>query len=140
MATAVNLALRIEDLAAEVKEAAGDAPVKASIRYELAERRIEAEIARLLSYVVISEQKRGRVPNRESATAKLYTSELEQRIAGTTMRLLGLHSLIVEGLGAVRGGGHGRFYLTSVASTIGGGTSEIMRNVIAMRGLGLPRS
>ena len=140
VATAVNLALRIEDLAAEVKRAAGDAPIKTSIRFELAERRIEAEIARLLSYVVISEQKRGRVPNRESATAKLYTSELEQRIAGTTMRLMGLHSLIVGGTAAVQGGAHGRFYLTSVASTIGGGTSEIMRNVIAIRGLGMPRS
>jgi alkylation response protein AidB-like acyl-CoA dehydrogenase len=140
VATAVNQALLVEDLAALARETAGEAPIKTSIRYELAERRIEAEIGQLLSYVVISEQKRGRVPNRESATAKLYTSELEQRIAGTTMRLLGLHSLIVEGPAAVRGGAHGRFYLTAVASTIGGGTSEIMRNVIAMRGLGLPRS
>ena len=140
VATAVNLALQVEELAATAKQLGGGAPVKASLRCELAERRIEAEIAQLLSYVVISEQKRGKVPNRESATAKLYTSELQQRLAATGMKLEGLRALVLDGPTAVRGGAPGRYYMTSVASTIGGGTSEIMRNVIALRGLGLPRS
>ena len=140
VATAVNQVMRIQDLAALAKRQAGAVPVKASFRFELAERRIEAEIGQMLSYVVISEQKRGRVPNRESATAKLYTSELEQRISNTAVKLLGLPALILDGPAAVELGAHGRHYMTTVASTIGGGTSEIMRDVIALRGLGLPRS
>ena len=139
VATAVNQILRIQDLAALAKELASPARVKTSMRHELAERRIEAEIGQMLSYVVISEQKRGMVPNRESATAKLYTSELEQRISNTAVKLLGLPALVLDGPAAIEQGAHGRHYMTTVASTIGGGTSEIMRGVIALRGLGLPR-
>ena len=140
VATATNQALLVEDLAALVKERTGNEPVKDTIRFELSDRRIEAEVAKLLSYLVISEQKRGNIPNRESATAKLFTSELQQRLSNTSMHVLGLFSLLLDGPSAVRDGAYGRSYMTAVASTIGGGTSEIMRMVISQRGLGMPRS
>ena len=65
---------------------------------------------------------------------------MDQRIAATGLKLMGLYGQVM------RGGPHtamdGRFtnlYLYATASTIGGGTSEIQRNIIAQRGLGLPR-
>jgi alkylation response protein AidB-like acyl-CoA dehydrogenase len=112
-----------------------------SIRAELAERAIEAEIARLISYRIISMQKRGQLPNYEASMNKLFRSEVAQRIAQTGMKAIGLYG------NSYRGDRHAPLkarlstaYLTSVSATIAAGTSEIQRNVIATRGLGLPRS
>lgn len=105
---------------------------------DLADRVIEAAVARLMSYQVISMQNAGLIPNKEASIAKLYTGELEQRIALTGMRLLGLYGQLIDE-GAPIGGSLARMYLYAVAITIGGGTSEIQRNIIAMRGLGMPK-
>ena len=111
---------------------------RAALRYELAERTVEAQIARLISYRVISMQNAGLVPNKEASTAKLYASELEQRIALTAQKTVGLYGQLFDS-GAPLGGSLARMYLYALAVTIGGGTSEIQRNIIAMRGLGMPR-
>lgn len=112
----------------------------------LAERSIEAETARLMSYRVISLQNRGQVPNHEASAVKIYAGELNQRIANTAMNIMGLPGLLTRGENgsandrhAPNKGRFGRVYLQSVASTIAGGTSEINRGIIATRGLGLPR-
>jgi alkylation response protein AidB-like acyl-CoA dehydrogenase len=105
----------------------------------LADRAVEAEIARLMSYQVISMQSAGLIPNRESSGAKLYASELEQRIALTGLHALGMNGQLVDREDAPLRGALARMYLYGVALTIGGGTSEIQRNIIAMRGLGMPR-
>ena len=112
----------------------------------LAERSIEAETARLMSYRVISLQNRGQVPNHEASAVKIYAGELNQRIANTAMNIMGLPGLLTRGekgsandRHAPNKGRFGRVYLQSVASTIAGGTSEINRGIIATRGLGLPR-
>jgi alkylation response protein AidB-like acyl-CoA dehydrogenase len=80
-------------------------------------------------------------PNHEASVSKLYGSELTQRIAQTGVQLLGQAGLLAPGSGAAApfGGGLARAYLESVGSTIAAGTSEVQRNVIAQRGLGLPR-
>ena len=67
------------------------------MRWELADRTVEASVARLLSYRVVSMQNRGLVPNREASIAKLYVSELEQRIASSAMRLLGMSAQVQRG-------------------------------------------
>ncbi|MGB2694196.1 MAG: acyl-CoA dehydrogenase family protein [Dehalococcoidia bacterium] len=110
------------------------------IRYELADRAIEAQVERMLSYQVIGMQARGLVPNKESSVAKLYASELDQRIAATGLKLLGLYGQVMrDSPHAAMNGRMPPYYLYATTSTVGGGTSEIQRNIVAQRGLGLPR-
>jgi alkylation response protein AidB-like acyl-CoA dehydrogenase len=71
---------------------------------------------------------------------KLYASELGQRIARTAIKVTGLYGqLLGEGEWSPRRGRYGQMYVQTLASTIAGGTSEVQRNIIATRGLGLPR-
>ena len=109
-------------------------------RTEFVDRWVEAGVAKLLSYQVISIQASGRVPNHEASIAKLYNSELGQRIARTAMTAFGLSGGLTDPKRAPLSGRAAMTYMGSVASTIAGGTSEVQRNVIATRGLGLPRA
>lgn len=110
------------------------------LRIELAERAIEAQVESLICYRIITMQERGEIPNKESSIAKLYSSELDVRLAVTGMHLAGLYSqLDARESDLPLDGRLPRFYMHSTTSPIGGGTSEIQRNIIAMRGLGLPR-
>ena len=86
-------------------------------------------------------QARGEIPNYEASMTKRYASELGQRIAALGMHVLGMSGQILERRGphARMGGRVGYGYMGAVSSTIAGGTSEIQRNIIAQRGLGLPR-
>jgi alkylation response protein AidB-like acyl-CoA dehydrogenase len=144
IASAAATRRSLEELVDYCSEGRGDGRSlmsETTIRNRLAEIAIETEAGRFLSYRVASMQARGEVPNMEASVAKLYHSELSQRLAGTGIQIMGLH-------GQVRGESkkwarlRGEFtltYMTSVGLTIAGGTSEIMRNIIAQRGLGLPR-
>jgi alkylation response protein AidB-like acyl-CoA dehydrogenase len=110
------------------------------VRYELADRLIETDVATMLSYRVISMQNRGMVPNHEASLLKLYTTEMNQRIARTGMKVIGLYGMLGRNEErAPRRGGFATTFLRSIANTIEGGTSEIQRNIVAQRGLGLPR-
>ncbi len=108
------------------------------LRYELSDRMVETEVARMLSYRVASMQARGLIPNYEASSLKLFSTELNQRIARTAIHVLGLYGQL-KGETAPNRGGWLATYLRSQAYTIEGGTSEIQRNIIAQRGLGLPR-
>jgi alkylation response protein AidB-like acyl-CoA dehydrogenase len=142
IASSTNLVLSVGDLLSWAREHKDDPACALSVNpglcLDLADRAIEAEVARLMSYQVISMQNAGLIPNKEASIAKLYTGELEQRIALTGMQLLGLYGQLIDE-GAPIGGSLARMYLYAVAITIGGGTSEIQRNIIAMRGLGMPK-
>jgi alkylation response protein AidB-like acyl-CoA dehydrogenase len=71
---------------------------------------------------------------------KLFTSEMGQKIAALGMKLTGPYGMIVGGHKEYAAAGrYGSGYVNAVASTIAGGTSEIQRNIMAQRGLGLPR-
>ena len=111
------------------------------LRQEIADRYVEAHVAKLFSERVISIQHRGDVPNYEASVSKFFTTELSQRIYRTAVRTLGLY-------GGLWGNDDprtpmrtkwSRNYVSTTAATIGGGTSEIQRNIVATRGLGLPR-
>jgi alkylation response protein AidB-like acyl-CoA dehydrogenase len=108
----------------------------ATLRHDVAQRVVEAEVMYQFSLRIISMQNRGQLPNDEASMAKLFNSELSQRVAQTCMQVLGLRAQVVEGEDE---SSFGRLYLGMVPATIRGGTSEVQRNVIATRGLGLPR-
>ena len=83
---------------------------------------------------------KGLVPNVESSILKLTTTELSRELADTTMAIFGPYGQLWEGSQwAPFKGLAPRGYLDCISATIGAGTSEIQRNIIAMRGLGLPR-
>ncbi len=140
---AIGMKQSLEEIIAFAREHA-DEPVSTLktnpvLRYELADRMIEVEVARMLSYRVASLQNRGLIPNYEASLLKLYSTELNQRIARTAMKVLGLYGQIRDREHSPTKGRWTQTFLRSVAYTIEGGTSEIQRNIIAQRGLGLPR-
>jgi alkylation response protein AidB-like acyl-CoA dehydrogenase len=108
----------------------------AGLRQEIAQRYIETEVMFQYSFRIISMQSKKLLPNYEASMAKLYNSELAQRVAQTAMQCLGLTGNLMDDPIA---GSIPKSYLVSVPATIRGGTSEVQRNVIAERGLGLPR-
>ena len=114
---------------------------KPEIRNRLADLSIEIEIAASLSYRVASLQAGGKAPNYEATIAKLYSTELTQRFSSTGIELLGMYGpLHPKSKWAKLKGGMERGYQLSVSATIAGGTSEVMKTIGAIRGLGLPRA
>jgi len=110
------------------------------VRQKIAQLAIEVAVARVLSYRVAWMLDQGEVPDYETALIKLVSTELKQRVANIGMQLLGLYSpLTRDSPWAQIEGEMQRLYESNVYETIGAGSSEIMRNVIAIRGLGLPR-
>lgn len=106
------------------------------LQCDLAERYVETEVMYQFSLRVISMQNRGQIPNHEASAAKLFSSELSQRLAQTGMQVAGLKANLLEDGPASSLAHH---YIGMVPATVRGGTSEVQRNVIATRGLGLPR-
>ncbi len=111
-----------------------------TVRSEFADRWIEAATARMLSYVVVTIQASGRVPNHEASIAKLFNTELSQRIARSAMKMIGTNGMLIDSKSAPMRGRAPQSYMQTVSSTIAGGTSEVQRNIVATRGLGLPRA
>ena len=113
---------------------------KTLVRQKLAEMAIQLEVCRLLYYRLPYMLDKGQVPNYQSSMEKLFVTEVMQRISGIGMEILGLYGqLDTNDEEAPLDGKVGLFYRWSVVETIYGGTSEIQRNIIAMRGLKLGR-
>ncbi len=111
------------------------------VRNKLAELVLEVEVSRLLAYRMAWLVDRGEVPTYQASTTKLVSTELLLRVANAGMQILGLSGQLVEGdkWAPLRGRFH-RMYLWSISDPIAGGTSEIQRNILATRGLSLPKS
>ena len=115
------------------------------VRNQLAQLQIDLEMGRLLVYRVAWMLTKGGVPNYEAAMAKCFCTEVEQRIAQTVSSLLGDYAVLLPGPPVGRAGSPAarlagrvaREYLYAPAYTIQGGTSNILRNIMAIRGLGL---
>jgi alkylation response protein AidB-like acyl-CoA dehydrogenase len=110
-----------------------------SVRQKLVDLAIEINVARnLIRYVVWLQDKR--VPGEETSILKLFVCELYQKIARAGLEILGPYGQLRKNSKyAVLEGAMEHFFRATYVVTIGGGTSEIMRNIIAIRGLGLPR-
>jgi 3-oxocholest-4-en-26-oyl-CoA dehydrogenase alpha subunit len=109
------------------------------VRHRLAQLYIEFTMGKFLVYRVAWLLTRGTIPNAESAAAKAFCTEYEQRLAQVATELLGLHGLLMPGSPRARLQGRiARACLYAPAYTIQGGTSTILRNIVALRGLGLP--
>ena len=115
--------------------------MRPGVRTAITDRYIESEVGFNFSFRIVSMQASGLIPNYEASTSKLFMSELVQTTARTATRALGLHAN-VWAEDSKWTPMHAYFthrYVTTIPNTIGGGTSEIQRNIIATRGLGLPR-
>ena len=140
-----NAKRELEKLIAYAKRPHGRAPgVRIAddplARAAIAQQYVETEVARCLSYRVAWMQSRGLVPNHEASISKVFGTEFTQRTARAGLNLLGLGGALKPASPHAKlGGAFCQMYLSSVARTIGAGTSEIQRNIIASRGLGLPR-
>ena len=109
-------------------------------RLALADTATEVEIGQLLGYRVSWMQSRGLVPNQEASMSKMFGSETQQRLARRGVNMFGLRGQLRLGPHQSSVGAEfANYYLSSVALTIAAGTSEIQRNIIATRGLSLPR-
>jgi len=133
----------LEELTEYVKEARDRGLTDrelAVVRRKLADMAVEIEVGRMLAYRIVSLQSRGIIPNYEASASKLYGTEMMRRFFDAGLSILGLYGQLKRDSRWSRVQGRWeRGYLASLGGTVGGGTSEIQRNVIAIRGLGLPR-
>ena len=121
----------------------GGAPLSRDpvVRRQLATVATEIEALRMLFYRAGWLIQRGRPITYESALAKVMADELGQKVAALGMELLGPYGPLAAGSRwAKLGGAIQHMYQTSLGHTIAGGTSEVLRGTVAVRGLGLPRA
>jgi alkylation response protein AidB-like acyl-CoA dehydrogenase len=133
---------KIEALCEHVSKAQRDGePLRADprVRQAVAQAVTQLEVARMLQRRVVSEALKGRVPTVESSMYKLFMTELGQRVSDAALEILGPAAQLKPGVeDAPLNGRFERSYRYTVVDTIGGGASEIQKNIIARRGLGLP--
>ncbi len=109
------------------------------IRDRVAQQWIELQALKFTNYRALTTLMRTGVPGPEGSIAKLHWSESNQRLGKLALEILG-HRAQLDGDDAVWSGYWQYQQLRSRGNTIEAGTSEILRNIIAERVLGLPRS
>ncbi len=110
------------------------------VRDRLAVLACETETARLLALQAIMPKADGSAPLVEAAIGKVFASELGERLAESAIDLLGPSALLTRGEADAPIQGAIDYTLRqAIMMVVGGGTAEVQRNMIAQRGLGLPR-
>jgi len=114
-------------------------PFDAVLRYRLAELLAQCEMAKLIHYRAIWMMEKGTIPTYEAAMDKLYNCELAQRASDFGTQVFGNYGGLLPGSKFACLNGWPSFsYLDTISYPIMAGTSEIDRNVIAVKGLDLP--
>jgi alkylation response protein AidB-like acyl-CoA dehydrogenase len=102
------------------------------IRQRLAQLMIEAEVLRLNAYRGLTATMRTGVPGPEGSLGKWHWSEINQSLTELAMDIAGPRAMLAEDEWTYR-------FLRARANSIEGGTTEILKNIVAERVLGLPR-
>jgi len=109
------------------------------VRRMMAELEVEFEVGRLLMYKAACVMDEGRPPTVEAAASKVYGTSFEQKLATVAMEVLGPHGLLWhDSPGAPIQGLVLHSYLASKGYSLQAGSTEVLKNIIATRGLGLP--
>jgi alkylation response protein AidB-like acyl-CoA dehydrogenase len=118
----------------------GSAPLQTpGLRRRIGQAEADVEAAELMGYQAASLLDSGVIPTVEVSVEKIFTSELRQRIADLAIDLLGPDGLLAyRSPGAPEDGKFERLYRVSPLMRFGGGTNEVLRDVIAQRGHGMP--
>lgn len=110
------------------------------IRQQLAQAAIESDVIKYTAYRSLTKTLRGGVPGPEGSIEKLFWSEMYQRMLDTALAVEGPYAQLVKGSPRVPDQGKWpHLMLYSRGRTIAAGSSEIQRNIVAERVLGLPR-
>ncbi len=112
------------------------------IRQRVAQLATECEVARLLGVKFVDTAiNSSKTPTTEASCYKLYATELSLRVANATMEIVGPGAQLSLGTeGAPVNGRAESCYTYTVIDTIGGGSSEVQKNIISRRHLGLPKN
>jgi alkylation response protein AidB-like acyl-CoA dehydrogenase len=139
----VNVRRIVDELIQYAKETEHNGKLLAEdpiVRQSLAQLAIESNIRRLFGHRTSWLMNKGIVPDVAAAIAKVWGNELDQRVANTGMKILGLYSQLEPDSKWTRlRGSVEHLYRFAVHLTYGGGSHELMRSLIATRGMGLPR-
>lgn len=142
LTTPGDLRRAVQDLVALAAHPMRDGSVPAAdpvFRRRLAAVEADVEVATLMGYEAASLLDGGAIPTVEVSVSKVFTSELRQRIADLALDLLGPDGLMAyRSAGAPHGGFFERLYRVSPLMRFGGGTNEVLRDVIAQRGHKMP--
>jgi alkylation response protein AidB-like acyl-CoA dehydrogenase len=135
-------AARFERAVAELATMARDRGVggDVTVRQKVAQAQIEAHVFRLIGMRNLTSAQQGRAPGAEASLTKLYWSEMDKRIQETAIGVQGPYGALAPGSPYAVEDGRWQFgWMWAQAETIYAGSSEIQRNIIAERVLGLPR-
>ena len=137
----VRTRIALEDLMTLARAAhPGNGGLDPLLRQEIAQLAIDVEAMRLNSYRGLTRMLRGDQPGPEGSINKLMWSEVNQRLCDTALEVVGSQALLGEGEELAEAEGRWSYaMLRSRANSIEGGTSEVLRNILAERVLGLPR-
>jgi alkylation response protein AidB-like acyl-CoA dehydrogenase len=134
----VMVQIALGELIEEARTARGTNGAKASedpvIRQRLSQLMIESQVLRLNAYRGLTAIMRDGVPGPEGSLGKWHWSEVNQSLTELAMDIAGPHAMLIEDES------HWTYrFLRARANSIEGGTTEILKNIVAERVLGLPR-
>ncbi len=138
LAQAARFERAVEQLATLARERGAGS--EAGVRQQVAQAQIEAHVFRLIGLRNLTMAQHGHAPGPEASLTKLYWSEMDKRIQETALGVQGLYgALAPDSPFAVEDGRWQYGWMWAQGETIYAGSSEIQRNIIAERVLGLPR-
>ena len=123
-----------------MKEEGGNDPLYHWARDQVAQLEVEFNAGRMLCYYTAWLVDQGVKPSGQAAMTKAYCTQYEQRLNDVATKVMGPTCLIREGSEwAAFDGDLAAAYLWGPSYTLQGGSVEVLKNIVALRGLGLPR-